>query len=55
MGVYLKEHAGLCNRCDIGDPLPVVTLPAPRLIIDDGHPDARLAPMDLLLREYRSG
>src|SRR5579859_3827255 len=33
---------------------PVTGIPAPRLVIDDGHPDIRLAPMDLLLREYRS-
>ena len=34
--------------------LPVLIVPPPRLIIDDGHPDSRLAPMDLLVREYRS-
>lgn len=31
---------------------PVLT-PPPRLIIDDGHTDGRLAPLDLLMREYR--
>ncbi|HTI93198.1 MAG TPA: PLP-dependent aminotransferase family protein [Puia sp.] len=33
---------------------PVLSVPPPRLIIDDGHPDSRLAPMELLVREYRS-
>jgi GntR family transcriptional regulator/MocR family aminotransferase len=33
--------------------LPVLTVPPPRLIIDDGHTDGRLAPIDLLMREYR--
>ena len=37
-----------------GSQLPVLIVPPPRLIIDDGHPDSRLAPMDLLVREYRS-
>lgn len=37
-----------------GFPFPVLGVPPPRLIIDDGHPDSRLAPMDLLVREYRS-
>jgi GntR family transcriptional regulator/MocR family aminotransferase len=33
----------------------LLALPVPSpLIIDDGHPDSRLAPMDLLVREYRS-
>jgi len=34
--------------------LPVVSVPPPRLIIDDGHPDSRLAPLELLGREYRA-
>jgi len=33
-------------------PAPIV--PPPHLIIDDGHPDMRLAPLDLLAREYRA-
>ncbi|WP_431214503.1 PLP-dependent aminotransferase family protein [Puia sp. P3] len=33
--------------------LPALTVP-PRLIIDDGHPDSRLAPLELLGREYRA-
>ncbi|HEY4287205.1 MAG TPA: PLP-dependent aminotransferase family protein [Puia sp.] len=37
-----------------GFQFPVLSVPPPRLIIDDGHPDNRLAPMDLLVREYRS-
>ena len=37
-----------------GFSFPVLGVPPPRLIIDDGHPDSRLAPMDLLVREYRS-
>lgn len=37
----------------IGFQLPVLTVPPPRLVIDDGLPDSRLAPMDLLVREYR--
>jgi len=37
-----------------GFQFPVLGVPSPRLIIDDGHPDSRLAPMDLLAREYRS-
>jgi GntR family transcriptional regulator/MocR family aminotransferase len=37
----------------VGFQLPVVSVPPPHLIIDDGHPDTRLAPMDLLAREYR--
>jgi len=37
----------------IGFQLPVLTAPPPRLIIDDGHTDGRLAPMDMLMREYR--
>jgi len=34
--------------------LPVVSVPPSRLIIDDGHPDSRLAPLELLGREYRA-
>jgi GntR family transcriptional regulator/MocR family aminotransferase len=34
--------------------LPELTVPPPRLIIDDGHPDSRLAPLELLGREYRA-
>ena len=36
-----------------GFQFPVLSVPSP-LIIDDGHPDSRLAPMELLVREYRS-
>jgi GntR family transcriptional regulator/MocR family aminotransferase len=43
---YRMNHSGF--------ELPAVSSPPPRLIIDDGHPDARLAPMDELMREYRS-
>ncbi|PST81688.1 PLP-dependent aminotransferase family protein [Pedobacter yulinensis] len=36
-------------------PIPVPAQAGPyRLAIDDGHPDPRLAPVELLLREYRS-
>lgn len=33
--------------------MPLFTGPMPTLFIDDGHPDTRLAPVDLLAREYR--
>ncbi len=36
-----------------GFPAPALLPIPPRLIIDDGHPDDRLAPIDLLGREYR--
>lgn len=34
--------------------MPVVTTKRPTLILDDGLPDARLAPYDLLTREYKA-
>lgn len=39
------------STCEQGDPN---TKPIPDIIIDDGHPDVRLSPIDDLLKTYRS-
>lgn len=56
-GVSIPPYAGNTgfpfNR-QLSLPTPATRVIKQRLVINDGFPDMRLAPMDLLLREYRS-
>lgn len=56
-GVGVPAYAGSTgfsfNR-QLDFPVPAVKMEKQRLMINDGFPDMRLAPMDALLREYRS-
>lgn len=48
------ENAAFGFRKGIGLPSQASKAGAHRLIIDDGFPDARIAPVDLLMKEYRT-
>lgn len=56
-GVNVPAYAGNTgfsfNR-QLAVPTPSTSMQKPRLVINDGFPDMRLAPMEALMREYRS-
>ncbi|MEZ2334692.1 PLP-dependent aminotransferase family protein [Mucilaginibacter sp. RCC_168] len=53
-GISKNDTATFDWKKDFGKILPNENLQQIKLAIDDGFPDVRLAPVDLLMREYRS-
>jgi len=56
-GIRIPAYAGNTGfefSSQIPFRVPTVRIDKQRLLINDGFPDMRLAPMDILLREYRS-